>query len=683
MIAAPTTLDAWLLWLVGSVAALLALYLLRPRRRRIEVPFGGLWERVLTQGQARVRGTRWRRWLSWLLMVCLSALLLAVSGERWVLGWADLQPDPPQPSHTVVLLDVSASMATRDGEAVTPTGGLAPDPRRPAGRWRRMDEARARLRQLVYDARRGERFLFLAASGRVETLTGWTSRLETLDTALQHLTPTDAALDLRRALQAARDALDGRAEPRVVLLTDGGPAFDGAEPPASALASPPVQIVSVGPLGRAQDSDEGTGVDNLAVERVAVRPSAEDPARGRVTVRVRNDRGEPARAVVTLAGRRDGRTPADFLQDGAALATREVTLPATMAQTVAFDDVALDAQRLAAHVRTAASEPWADLAAHDDVGLAVLASRRKLRVLLVTAGNLFLEAGLLANARVEVVRKQPAEYQPQAWAADVRSKHRVDVVVLDQVDAPLPAGMPGLRLDLRSGGDGPAGEETARFPELRVRAANHPTLRGVGFANAHLDVVRLLQPEPGDVALVSVGAGPVMVARDAGVRRLFWGIDLLETDLGGRYLLPVLLANAVDWLVGEDDPLVAPLPLGRDWSIEVPVRGQRWSWLEPAAAAPRRARVSGVQILGASERHGVHVWRSEPTGVEVARPTVVPPSEAPGLVVERQIDAWRATPTDELARLQPAPPALWRWALFIAIALLVLEWWLYMRRRTV
>ena len=43
----------------GSVAAMLVLlYLLRPRRRRIEVPFGGLWKRVLAQSEARVLGTQ-------------------------------------------------------------------------------------------------------------------------------------------------------------------------------------------------------------------------------------------------------------------------------------------------------------------------------------------------------------------------------------------------------------------------------------------------------------------------------------------------------------------------------------------------------------------------------------------------------------------------------------------------
>ena len=60
----------------GSVAAMLVLlYLLRPRRRRIEVPFGGLWQRVLAQSEARVLGTQWRRWLSLLLLLGIAALI--------------------------------------------------------------------------------------------------------------------------------------------------------------------------------------------------------------------------------------------------------------------------------------------------------------------------------------------------------------------------------------------------------------------------------------------------------------------------------------------------------------------------------------------------------------------------------------------------------------------------------
>ena len=54
-------LQPLLLLSATAVFGLALLYLLRPRRRQVEVPFGGLWQRVIAKAEARAMSTRWRR----------------------------------------------------------------------------------------------------------------------------------------------------------------------------------------------------------------------------------------------------------------------------------------------------------------------------------------------------------------------------------------------------------------------------------------------------------------------------------------------------------------------------------------------------------------------------------------------------------------------------------------------
>jgi hypothetical protein len=171
----------------------------------------------------------------------------------------------------------------------------------------------------------------------------------------------------------------------------------------------------------------------------------------------------------------------------------------------------------------------------------------------------------------------------------------------------------------------------------------------------------------------------VMVASEGTARRLQWGFDLLETDLVGRYALPLLVSNALAWLTGEDEHGAVPLEPGRPWAVEAPRRDGNWRYLEPGATA-RPARLSAGQLLASSERHGLHVWQDE-RGHTVVRPSVIPATET----VHAGSTTWPATqPRPHLGSLQTTQDGWPRWLGWLAAALLALavEWLLYLRRRT-
>src|SRR5687768_5065662 len=99
-----------ILQLLGGAALLLTLlYILKLRRRRVEVPFAALWKRVVVERQTSALWRRLRRLLSLLLALFVAALLVFAAGDprQVVLG---------EDGRTIVILvDSSASMRATDG----------------------------------------------------------------------------------------------------------------------------------------------------------------------------------------------------------------------------------------------------------------------------------------------------------------------------------------------------------------------------------------------------------------------------------------------------------------------------------------------------------------------------------------------------------------------------------------
>ena len=667
MIGLLTDWPSWSLTAGGVAAAIALLYLLRPRRRRIEVPFGGLWQKVLSRADARALGRNWRRLFSLLLMLTVAALLVGALGEP-LLGLRGCSgPPPANPSHTLLLIDTSASMAAQDGRRLDADGGLGGAP------FSRLDEARERVTQLVQAAKPGERFLLMSAAGRLRTRTGWTSDADVLRRAVGHLKAGQGGLDLQRAWAVARDAVAGRAQARIVLVSDGGPAMTASDSPAPAE----VRTLLVGP---SLDETETDGFDNLAIERVGIRPMPDDPSRGILSVRLRNDRAVDTQIRVTVSASAAGQGPSEFAAEGSQRAVRTESIGALATLWLHFDDVDLSEARFAVRVQPPEAANWRDLAAYDDWGYAVLAERRQLTVLWVGGGNAFLWAALEANPRLRRQRLSPQDYRPERWSAAQRSQHGVDMVILDQVSAAAPPGQPCLRFDPEPHPETLAGGRFVELPELTLPAMEHPLLRGLSLRDVNVDRARILQPpDGGEVIIGARRAGPVAVATSTGVRSIVVGFGLLDTDLGGRYALPIFMGNAIDWLAGEDEPLLAPLDVGRIWAIEVPATGHRWRHRRPDGRTSA-ARLAGDQLISGSEQHGIHQWTAG-DGSVVARPTRLPPTERPG--ARQQLpNHWQSPPAAEQARNVPTPQPFWLGLLALAAIVLLIEWPLYLRRRT-
>src|SRR5262245_18691500 len=190
-----------LAWLAGGLAALTVVaYILKMRRRRHEVPFSKLWQRVLAEKESSTLWKRLRRLISLAVQLAFLALLLGAALDPKV-GSAEAAG-----RNLVLIVDASASMKAEDeGEGKPP----------------RIERAKAKARDILSGLGGADVAMVLRMDGQATALSRFESDVPHLTRVVDGIQASDTPADLDRALQAAADALHGRKDPMIVLVGDG------------------------------------------------------------------------------------------------------------------------------------------------------------------------------------------------------------------------------------------------------------------------------------------------------------------------------------------------------------------------------------------------------------------------------------------------------------------------------
>jgi len=500
--------------LLGGAAVLAALYMLRPRRRRIEVPFLRLWSSDERRRQSHRRLSRLRWPLSFLLQIALLAVLVAALGDPRL---EDLGG-----RHLVILLDASASMTATD---VQPS---------------RMARARGAAREVLEEMSGSDRAMIVRLDARPRPLGPFETDPVALGRLVDGVKPSHTAADVARGLAMARDSLSGKEQAEIVLVGDGAWSEDAIR--RAHLGSVPLRPIVVGRSG-----------ENLAIVAFAARRYPHDRQSFEAYAEVRSYAERPVDARLSI------------LADGLRLDERKIRLAPDEVLRLTYPDLRSARGRVEAHL---APRPGEDHLALDDRASALVGDMRPRRVLLVTEGNLFLEGALLLSEETMLDKVTFSEYRPPP--AD-----RYDLVVLDGFTPAEPPRARGL-VYIDPSGDGSPVRVGPRIdaPVLEIRARRHPLLRHVALKDVNVAGGRRLDPARGDTVLASSLGSPLMVAGlRGGSRFLALGFDLSRSDLVMRVAFPILLRNVIDWIAGDmDEPMLA-LAAGR--TIRLQVEGDR------------------------------------------------------------------------------------------------------------
>ncbi|MCU0724128.1 MAG: hypothetical protein MUC63_11065 [Planctomycetes bacterium] len=296
-------------------------------------------------------------------------------------------------------------------------------------------------------------------------------------------------------------------------------------------------------------------------------------------------------------------------------------------------------------ILTVRLETGDDLPADDEASVLLLPPRQP-RLLLVTRGNVFLEQALRAVPGVAVETAAPGA------EAGFPASRPFDAAVFDAVAPPVSA---PARAFLCFGA-APPGREVRLEGEIESPLFGdgdwddrHPVNRYVDYSG--LFVGKALRARiPGNAApLLESRAGPLAAAFDeGGPRAVAVFFDLRESDWPFQVSFPVFLTNAVQWLCAGEDS------------------GAQGEWHRAGEPVPFRSL--GAVRVRAPDGRTAEVSPDEAGTREESDTRPRAALELPGETVE-------AGPAVKAVNRER-----WPWLVLAAIALLVLEWWVYHRR---
>ncbi len=488
-----------------------AFYLARRQPPRVLVSFDGLWADLPGTKAVRGRRPRIRHVGSWMIQLLIMGLIMMSVSPR---GSGDLLG-----RHVVVLVDRSASMAAG-----------------PKGRTR-MDRARAAIGDVLATAGSNDRIMLMSFAATPVAETGFESDPARILSASNLLTALPQSDDADQAVALAEQALRGKSRPELVLVTD---------------QDPDISTEKLSPTINRRIKNVGDSAGNLAVESLRITRSWRIPSRATVSFRVMNH-GLSARRV-RVALRVDDRV----------VATHEDSL-APEGSLTRTGEYAIDGS---AAVDLRIISPEEDSLLGDNVMTTTLPILRKRRVWVVGAPNLYLQSALSAlGSSVEV---------QQSGASEAIRRPREGLVIFDGA-VPTPPPSRGRFLYLGPVGPGHPfpGGISLNAPVVTDQDTTHPVMAGVSLRDLNITSAQALHVTPEDRVVAANWGKPLIATRERpGLRIVAIAFDPRRSDLPLRPALPLLVANALDWLDDRPDnttvDALAPIPVSEGAMSKTP-----------------------------------------------------------------------------------------------------------------
>ncbi|HEY3068561.1 MAG TPA: VWA domain-containing protein [Methylomirabilota bacterium] len=594
---------------------LVLLYFLKVRRRLRTVPSLLLWDPERRDREASAFFQRLQRDPLMILQI-LALLALTVALARpvvTVMGYGARK--------VVVVLDTSASMKAQD---VRPS---------------RFAAARADAASLVSRLGAGAEVMVIEAGVQPRVVAALSRDRDAALGAIRNAQAHDLPNRLGEAVRTARALVAGDPRAEIHVFTDG--AFAPLTGPEA--TDPRVHWVGV-----------GRGGQNVGITNLSVRKNYYGSFEYQAFVSLVNYTAETK--TFTFALDVDGKTIAEKSVTMEPNVRRAVVLPfshtggGTVGARLNIDD---------------------DLAS-DNVAYAVLPPPRKIAVLLVSPGNLFLEKVLKTDPQVSVEVRTPEQYQ--GGMADA------DVVILDSVNVPR-VGQGRFIFVNTVPGDIPI-EVLGRIerPTIMDWDRAHPVMRHVEFAKVAIEDALRIRPLAAGRPLVEAVGGPLMYSLEEQDRKaVFIGFDLFKTDFPLRVAFPLILSNTLRWLhpAGLDQSSLQ-LPAGQPILVPVEHGVTSVTVTTPSGRSVKALVTRGVVSFTETDEVGIYTLGTSKGDVRIA---VNLADAEESNIAPRPLPVASASAAPAAAPV-PLQRELWWVFVVLATVLLTVEGLLYWRRQS-
>jgi hypothetical protein len=424
----------------------------------------------------------------WSLILQLASIaLLLLAVGELVLGSRDRGRDH------VLILDTSAWMGARTGRGTL------------------MDEARASALAYVRSLHTVDRVLLIRADGLATPAGVLDSNHGAVEQSIRASQPGSSALNLQQAFDFARQFLRLHATHPGEIVFVGAGRVAAAEPVTD--LPPNLRVLSV-----------SAAVNNLGLRKIGLKRSEDDPSVWQVFVAVRNYGATP-RTV-----------PVELRFGGALVGARALALSPNSDQETTFRLRTQAAGLLEARITANDGLPEDDRAALE------LPSQRPARVVVFSSEPSLLRPVLTANTHVQ------ADFRPpSAWKPDVQA----DVLVFDRFAPSTVPATPSIYLDP------PARDSPVHVRSMVGKATlkswnpEHELGAGLRTKDIEIESASVFTPEPQDITVASIEAGPVIVARPgaSGVPKLVvFGFHPVRSKMRYELATPLVFANVLRWM---------------------------------------------------------------------------------------------------------------------------------------
>ncbi|MBX3436637.1 MAG: BatA and WFA domain-containing protein [Planctomycetaceae bacterium] len=618
-------------WLFALLVPLVVFYFLKLQRPRLEIPSLALWRSVIEDQRVNSPFQKFKRNLLLLLQAAVLCLLALAAMQPFIRGGAE------RATYLPILIDCSASMAATDADGRT-----------------RLDLAKSEVRTIIDNLLPDQRVTLVAVSDSAQRLTEFTNNRRVLLDALTSVTVDDVPSRPEEGLQLAQ------ALARTFDIGSVRFYSDGNLPVRPDPNGKPMAVVDFDLPFELQFHKLPAAAANIGITAFNARKAG--PDRWDVFVRIEGSGVAQTAANVELL--------ANDVPVGRA---ESVVLEAGQSQRLVFRYDGADAASLEVRLRP----DGADSLATDNVAFLELPVSRPLSV--------YCPADLVSfRHSLEVLGD--IELLPQGEVEPQRATY--DLVITDNaqdmhLDAPTVLTV------------GVIPEELQRLVRIETGLAeivdwkrDSGLLQHVLFSDVDITDLPTSEPNVGDGDFESLGyeilahgsAGPLVLQRRNGPRLSFH--VLFHTDkstLPYRVGFPVLISNVV--------------ALAREQANLSDVRGTTTGILPPLAVkAEQPYRVTGPGGFSVSPT-------SDADGLlkGIAARTVGSYMVADGNDVVERVGASLLDATEtsllgvdeihfrELSVAANTTPAtmdrpLWPWLALSAFAVLLGEWWLFLRR---
>ena len=507
------------LFLFGLAIPIIALYILKLRRRREPVSTLMFWEQLFKERQTTSLFQRLKHLLSLLLQLLFLALLvLAIARPQFAFITKSAR-------QLILIIDHSASM-----NAV-----LNLDPDNPSES--RLDSAKQQALQMVKGLRFMDEMSVISCHTRPTIRTPFTNHQKTLRQAIESVKPTDVKTDLKSAVDLAFDVAQTKPNPEIIILSD-----------FQSISEETLEKFQKSlPQDTTSEEEEPTQKEKIKLHLIRIGEDNDNVGITQFRVRksIVNAFDYETLLTVVNASNKEKKCSVELYFNESLFDVRPYTLAPGEKKSEIFSNFTFEGGELKAVLDVTDALPT------DNVAYATLPKRELISVLLVTNENPFLQKVLSVDEKLDLSIMTPEEYESNAKDALV--------VVFDRF-SPTTLGdgnymfiyPPKTANPSNEGGTNPIATwnigEALETPIITDWERTHPILRHVHLENVVIGEAYEVTPPSTAQILARSFESPVLFTDVTPKRKIvFAALNILESDLPLRIAFPVIIANTIQW----------------------------------------------------------------------------------------------------------------------------------------